>query len=107
TAVGVVLQSLGVVFGSVSFLLLIASTNIAALLLSRTAERRQEFAIRFSLGAPRGSVVVQTLTETAVLTVAGAALGGGVAQAGTVAVKGFVPDVPRVDEIGLDARTLR
>ena len=106
TAVGGVRQSLWLLFGSVSVLLLIASTNIAALLLSRTAERRQEFAIRFSLGAPRGSVVVQTLTETAVLTVAGAALGVGVAQAGTVAFQAFVPDLPRVDEIGLDGRIL-
>jgi putative ABC transport system permease protein len=106
TAVGGVRQSLWLLFGSVSVLLLIASTNIAALLLSRTAERRQEFAIRFSLGAPRWSVVVQTLTETAVLTVAGAALGVGVAQAGSAAFRAFVPDLPRVDEVGLDGRIL-
>jgi hypothetical protein len=72
TTVGGVSGSLWLLFGSVSVLLLIAATNVAGLLVSRAVERRQEFAVRFSLGAPRWSVIVQALTETGVLAIAGA-----------------------------------
>ncbi|HKA01153.1 MAG TPA: ABC transporter permease, partial [Candidatus Solibacter sp.] len=68
-------QSLWVLFGSVSLLLLIACTNVAALLLSRGAARQQEIAVRFSLGASRGSVAAHLLTEVLLLAMGGAAVG--------------------------------
>jgi putative ABC transport system permease protein len=68
-------RSLWILFGSVSLLLLIACTNIAALLLSRIIERTREISIRYSLGASRASVIAQLLTEALVLALLGAALG--------------------------------
>src|ERR1700683_3855019 len=72
--VGGVRRSLWILFGAVSVLLLIACTNIAALLLARTAERQSEISIRYSLGASRASIVMQLLTEVFVLALAGSAL---------------------------------
>src|SRR5690606_40755514 len=81
STVGAVGQSLWLLFGAVSVLLLIACTNIAALLLSRGAHRREELAVRQSLGASRAAVAAQLLTETGVLAAAGGVLGIGVAAA--------------------------
>ncbi|MGA2272629.1 MAG: ABC transporter permease [Bryobacteraceae bacterium] len=102
--VGGVRESLWVVFGSVTMLLLIACTNIAALLLSRAAGQQHEIAVRFSLGASRASVVSQLLTEVLVLALAGAAVGLGLAAAATRVFRVLAKDLPRVDEIGLDWR---
>jgi len=102
--VGGVRRSLWVLFGSVSLLLLIACTNIAALLLSRATQRRHEIAVRFSLGATRGSVIAQLLTEVALLSIAGAALGLGVASGASSVFRALAKDLPRVEELGLDWR---
>jgi predicted permease len=75
TTVRGIRSSLWILFGSVSLLLLIACANVAALLLSRAAARRQETAVRFSLGASRNSVAGLFLTEVVLLALAGAALG--------------------------------
>jgi putative ABC transport system permease protein len=104
--VGHVRGSLWLLFGAVSVLLLIACTNIAALLLSRAADRQREIAVRLALGAPRSSITAQALTETAVLASVGALLGLAVAAGISLAFQALVPEFPRVDEIALDGRIL-
>ena len=102
--VGGVKRSLWLLFGSVTLLLLIACTNVAALLLSRAAGRQHEVAVRFSLGASRSAVAGQWLTEVLVLALAGAVLGLVVATGASRAFAALAKDLPRVQEIGLDWR---
>jgi putative ABC transport system permease protein len=102
--VGRARQSLWILFISVSVLLLIACTNIAALLLARTVQRQHEIAIRYSLGASRGSIVMQLLSEVFVLALAGSTLALAVAAAASRVFQALAKDLPRVDEIGLNPR---
>jgi putative ABC transport system permease protein len=106
TTVGGMRQSLWVLFGAVTLLLLIACTNIAALLLSRSSRRRHEIALRFTLGASRTSVVLQLLAEAFVLSISGAALGLIVAAGASRVFRVLATGLPRVDEITLDFRIL-
>lgn len=99
---GGVQNSLWILFGSVTLLLLIASINIAALLLTRATGREHETAVRFSLGASRGSVVLQILAEVFALALLGSILGLGLASASGPVFSAF--NLPRVDEIGLNWR---
>jgi len=102
--IGDVRRSLWILFGSVTVLLLIACTNIAALLLARTAERQREIAIRYSLGASRASIVAQLLTEVFVLALAGSALALALAGAASQAFQNLSKNLPRLEEIHLDGR---
>ena len=102
--VGGVRNSLWMLFGSVSLLLLIACTNIVALLLARATQRQHEISVRYSLGAPRSAIVGQLLTETFVMALAGAALGLIVAGAASRVFRMLAGDLPRIEEIRLDAR---
>ena len=97
-------KSLWVLFGSVSLLLLIACTNIVALLLARATQRQHEISVRFSLGATRGAIMAQLLTETFVLALCGTALGLIVARGAANVFRSLATDLPRVDEIRLDWR---
>lgn len=106
STVGGVRRSLSILFGAVSLLLLIACTNIAALLLARTAQREREIAIRYSLGASRASVVVQLLTESFVLAIIGSLAGLALAAALSSVFRSLAKSLPRVDEITLDWRLL-
>jgi len=100
--VGGVRKSLWLLFGSVSLLLLIACTNIAALLLSRAAARQHETSVRFSLGASRTAVAAELLTEVLVLAVTGALLGLLAAAGASQAFRALAKNLPRIEEIRLD-----
>jgi predicted permease len=104
--VGGVGRSLWLLFGAVSLLLLIACTNIAALLLARTADRQQEISIRYSLGASRGSIVRQLLTEALVLALLGSLLGLLVAMAAIATFHEMAANLPRISEVRLDRALL-
>ncbi len=102
--VGDVRPALLVLFGSVGLVLLIASANVANLLLLRGEARRPELAVRASLGAGPGRLARQMLAESLVLALAAGVLGLGVTWWSLQALIAFVPDgLPRVDSIRLDA----
>jgi putative ABC transport system permease protein len=102
TIVGDSAHSLWLLYGSVSLLLLIACSNIAALLLARTAEREHEIAVRYSLGASRRTIVLQLLSEVLGLAFLGALAGLGVAAAAVRAFHLLAGRLPRAEEVSLN-----
>ena len=102
--VGDVRTAMLALFGAVGSVLLIASANVANLLLMRGEARRTELAVRAALGAGRGRIVRLLFAESLVLALAAGAAGLGIAWRSLDALITVVPDgLPRVESIGVDA----
>src|SRR6202453_229306 len=105
--VGRVQPFLIVLLAAVAFLLLIACVNVASLLLVRSMRRSGEFALRSALGAGRGRIIRQLLTESALLAGIGGALGFLLAFFGARTIINLLPsELPRSGEVAIDARVL-
>jgi putative ABC transport system permease protein len=99
--------SLLALLGAVGLVLLIACANVANLLLARSAARQKEIAIRAAMGASRGRVLRQMLTESILLSAIGGIVGILLSVWLTQVLMAMVPEgAPRVDQVGIDYRVL-
>lgn len=105
--VGSYRTALMMLLGAVALVLLIACSNLANLLLSRASARHKEIAIRAAVGASRGRLIRQLLTETTVLSLIGGGLGLVLAWQGINLLMALSPSsLPRANEVNIDGRVL-
>ena len=105
--IGNVARVLWVLFGAVGIVLLVACANVAALMLVRMEGRQNELAVRAALGAGRGRIVRALLAESAILALAGGAIGIGLSIVTIRLLVSYGPNtLPRLHEIAVDARAL-
>jgi len=104
---GALRRSLTVLWGAVGMILLIVCVNLSNLMLARAATRTKEFALRISLGAGRGRLIRQLITESLLLSCAGAALGLGLAYGATawLSQQGSIA-LPLMSSVGVDGTVL-
>jgi putative ABC transport system permease protein len=107
SVVGDARPALLMLFGAVTLVLLVGCANLASLFLARGAAREREMAVRAALGAGRGRLLRQWMTESLMLTLGGGLAGLLVAWLGTRALLTFVPrSIPRAAEVALDLPVL-
>src|SRR5204863_9943720 len=101
--VGDMRRTLYLLLGAVGFLLLIATANVANLLLARAGSRTREMAVRAAIGAGRRRIVAQLVTESVVLGILSGLAGLAIAFWGTQALLAIAPPgLPRLGEVGLN-----